>query len=101
MPAGVLIIRQEALVLATRTTGATAITRSAVKLVTYGDTSSGGVIPPLGVSDSTLIWMVVLAGAQGICMAAIDAHTGDRYHAGCEAGAAWPSWFDALKDRAP
>jgi hypothetical protein len=101
MPTGVLIIRQEAVILATRKTGATDITRSAVKLVTFGDTRSGGITPPAGIFDSTLIWIVVLTAAQGVCMAAIDAHTGDQYDARCDAGAAWPRWFDALNDRAP
>jgi len=101
MPVGVLIIRQEAVVLTTRKTGATDITRSAVKLVTFGDTKSGGITPPTGIFDSTLIWIVVLTAAQGVCMAAIDAHTGDQYGARCDPGAAWPRWFDALNDRAP
>jgi hypothetical protein len=101
MPAGVLIVRQEARVLATSKTGATDVKRIAAKLAAYSAIRSAGFTPPAGMPDSTLTWVVVLSATQGICMALIDVRTGDGYGVRCDAGGEWPHWFDALTDRAP
>lgn len=94
------MVRQEAILLGTRKTEATAVKRRAAKLSTYADIRSGGVTAPAGFPDSAFIWVVALIATQ-VCVAVIDANTGDIYNASCEAGSDWPPWFKALKDRAP